>query len=150
MMIWCKGGGPAKLVLPPPRNPRDLFEILRSLRKTIFGHLCLARVQGTSTLVAIKLSELKKMTEIHTHENPRRECDLLARVAGHPHIVTLLGEYECDRYHWAVYELVENGDFFAYVQVHISYSTTSLVPSYQQYIMMHGCIALGCNRHMVR
>lgn len=97
-------------------NPRDVYEVLRSLRKTIFGHLCLARHRTNGQLVAVKLSELTRMAQLRTCEDPRAECRLLRMVTGHPHVVSLLGEYQCERYHWCVYEFVDGGDFFGFVE----------------------------------
>jgi serine/threonine protein kinase len=97
-------------------NPRDIYEVLRSLRKTIFGHLCLARHRTTGQLVAVKLSELTRMAQLRTCEDPRAECRLLRLVTGHRYVVSLLGEYQCERYHWCVYEFVDGGDFFGFVE----------------------------------
>lgn len=97
-------------------DPNIIFERLRVLRTTLFGQLWLAKFKATGQLCAIKRSEKERMASTRSREDPRAECRMLRIVRGHRNVVNLLGEYECAKYHWIVYELVEGGDFFGLVE----------------------------------
>lgn len=112
--------------LSPQLNPQNSFKFIKTLQRTLYGTVRLAVHLVTGTLVAIKLSRIdlasyrRSVDGDVVLENPLEEMRILRVLGlqssfGSNRIVKLLGELQCKRYHWTIFEYAEGGELFSLI-----------------------------------
>jgi len=97
---------------------KDTYEIVRMLKKTIFGTIELGFEKKTGQQVAVKISSCqKRMKKLEWLENPREEVRLMTLLnnkheVGSKYVIKLLFAESDQENDWTVLEFAPKGDLF--------------------------------------
>lgn len=107
------------------------YQLMRTLKDTIYGKVKLGKDRITGEHVAVKLSNIRKLKSKlaisgqRVLEDPLEEMQILRDLnslkmqtghKGHKHIVRLLTEGQGEKYHYGVLEFASKGELFAIVE----------------------------------
>lgn len=102
-------------------QPRQMYTVTKSLRRTLFGKAYAAIDRATGQPVALKLSNRHLLSQgvtsdgVHVLENPHDEIDIMRRLQAngtHRNVITFLREHYEKEWHWMVLEFAAHGELF--------------------------------------
>ncbi len=91
------------------------YEIIRTVKDTIYGKVKVGIHRRTQTQVALKMSNIAQIEAKHCLENPQEEIRLmrlLNRGPGHPSVLRLLDEFRHGEFYYTILEFCSGGELF--------------------------------------
>ena len=99
------------------------YSFKQMLRASLFGQVVMAEDRVLNQWVAVKLSNMalilsgRSRRGLSVLDNPMKECEIMRRLTGHKHVLSLLQEhYDSENgLHWMVLKYCPKGEFSDYV-----------------------------------
>ncbi|KAK2982067.1 hypothetical protein RJ640_003192 [Escallonia rubra] len=93
-------------------NLKEIYSLGRKLGQGQFGTTFLCIEKGTGKELACKSIAKRKLTTEEDVEDVRREIQIMHHLAGHPHVISIVGAYEDAVAVHVVMELCAGGELF--------------------------------------